>query len=1567
MRDCTSVFEKVNCLCSRYQGLRLLCGPCRTGLVPALVLGLLAFGVSPVAAQQTDEDGSRGAVKPSVRSIQPGAKSMSYYLRHPNAPIPPAVKQRVPDRMLRQIEQRRERRREDAAETNDRRTPMPNDIGGFLEIGAEQSWVLNENPNPSLNFNLTGTPQFAGDVNGDGTNDYLYAETARDERTPGMLEDRTGKTALFYGGSPSESEDQLVYAELRPVGDLNGDGFDDALQIDGLTARIWGGSQNGYVDSGVTIDLPFAPYSFPGNGVAGFTDLDGDGTSDALLFDDFGFRGEFVVLYGAGSFGNATVRTYQPPTDESRFTYNVADLEGDGTGSIVRLEGRNTDSESVRVRLFDFAGGETEILSEDFQDGQLSPMTVYNVSDGNGWAIGSSEGNVYALANGFGGAEASNSWLITPALNFNNLEAETLTFRNAKRFDDSLDTPLQVKVSTSYDGSGNPEDFAWTDITDRVENLSQGDFNYVSSGEVDLADSTFQASEVYVAFQYQSSGTGAGSSEAWQVDDIRVAGQTGRSLTETQSFTAEELPDEAGENQLSLIDITGTDTLEIAAKSRFGEKTYVFERDTDSTYAETPDSLAKDDAVPVGDLDGDGRHDFYTFEDSTDTRYVSYGPADLSEGLTFDTEIPYGDDVFGAAGFLPEGGLGDVTGDGRPDVGLSLSDNQNETVGRRFFSVNSDRTGRPPADVSYPEGHFFDRIRAAQEIGDFNGDGTDDFALVRFDLRQIEVFYGGSSISAAPDLTIESPIDEEYISITSGDYNGDGASDLAAEYNAGNRVEVFLGGSGADGQVDHVIDPDDFEFERLYYLHTIGDVNDDGADDLLAKEGFGSSGEQNMLGVFFGGSPLPNTPDETFQYSDDGYSAGRTAAAPGDVNGDGIDDFVVGLPFFSDDANARGRADVYFGGSDPSFSSPDLTLRPEDLSGNIYGFSQGLAGGDFDGDGHGDIAVRPDFVSPASTPGNVTISIFEGGPNLDDQVDRRLQIPVATGVGDEGFGDNDGLANRVRGPLAAVPRGAQPDRLIQGSLRFRGTNAVLYAPFTGDEDPIAVFRAPNQDVGMGGFVTSGSIAASDFTGSGRTDVVFSQVRDNNDAALSSRVYRYEVPGIPVASAAADVASNGETIFEGTGIAIDFSNISGQDEVTATKYLDPPVNAGTINKDSVVSRYTVDTGSGLTFGTGTELKFRTNSPPLDGVDNPGDVVVYQRSTPNAGTFTGLQTTYDSTANEIVAPIESFGEFALVSTSGPVTVWPGDTDNDGTVNQADVLPLGMYWGSSGPARSETGCSWAGQSADGWSPAAATYADANGDGTVDQDDVLCLGLNWGRSHSTASAQPLLAGPAAESEPAGRLELRLDERSGSTVWVELHAREVSSLRGVAAELSFDPSSVSITAVEPGARMGDMALLESNTDEAKGILGLGISRKNGRSPVEVSDEAVARVKLRTEADRPDLDVRNVQASTGEGATVPLATGDGLESLPDEVALSAPAPNPARQQVTLRYALPEAQSIRLSVYDIMGREVAVLVDQRQDPGRKQVRLDASQLSSGTYFYRLRAGETTKTKRLTVVR
>ncbi len=86
-----------------------------------------------------------------------------------------------------------------------------------------------------------------------------------------------------------------------------------------------------------------------------------------------------------------------------------------------------------------------------------------------------------------------------------------------------------------------------------------------------------------------------------------------------------------------------------------------------------------------------------------------------------------------------------------------------------------------------------------------------------------------------------------------------------------------------------------------------------------------------------------------------------------------------------------------------------------------------------------------------------------------------------------------------------------------------------------------------------------------------------------------------------------------------------------------------------------------------------------------------------------------------------------------------------------------------------------------------------------------------------------------------------------------------------------------------------------------------------------------------------------------------------------EVQLHGSFPNPARSQATIRYALPEREEVRLTVYDVLGRRVQTVVDERQTAGRKQLRLNASRLSSGTYFYRLTAGQTTKTRKFSVVR
>jgi hypothetical protein len=77
------------------------------------------------------------------------------------------------------------------------------------------------------------------------------------------------------------------------------------------------------------------------------------------------------------------------------------------------------------------------------------------------------------------------------------------------------------------------------------------------------------------------------------------------------------------------------------------------------------------------------------------------------------------------------------------------------------------------------------------------------------------------------------------------------------------------------------------------------------------------------------------------------------------------------------------------------------------------------------------------------------------------------------------------------------------------------------------------------------------------------------------------------------------------------------------------------------------------------------------------------------------------------------------------------------------------------------------------------------------------------------------------------------------------------------------------------------------------------------------------------------------------------------------------APNPVRQQATVRYALPEAQDATLRLYDVLGRRVQTLVDDGTE-GRHERTIDVSGLSSGVYFLRFKTEETVQTQKLTVV-
>jgi hypothetical protein len=93
----------------------------------------------------------------------------------------------------------------------------------------------------------------------------------------------------------------------------------------------------------------------------------------------------------------------------------------------------------------------------------------------------------------------------------------------------------------------------------------------------------------------------------------------------------------------------------------------------------------------------------------------------------------------------------------------------------------------------------------------------------------------------------------------------------------------------------------------------------------------------------------------------------------------------------------------------------------------------------------------------------------------------------------------------------------------------------------------------------------------------------------------------------------------------------------------------------------------------------------------------------------------------------------------------------------------------------------------------------------------------------------------------------------------------------------------------------------------------------------------------------------------------------GAAALPEAVALEAAYPNPFNPQTEIGFALPEASEVRLVVYDLLGREVARLVDGSVAAGRHGVRFEAGHLPSGTYLYRLEAGAFVQVRRMVLLK
>jgi streptogramin lyase len=128
-----------------------------------------------------------------------------------------------------------------------------------------------------------------------------------------------------------------------------------------------------------------------------------------------------------------------------------------------------------------------------------------------------------------------------------------------------------------------------------------------------------------------------------------------------------------------------------------------------------------------------------------------------------------------------------------------------------------------------------------------------------------------------------------------------------------------------------------------------------------------------------------------------------------------------------------------------------------------------------------------------------------------------------------------------------------------------------------------------------------------------------------------------------------------------------------------------------------------------------------------------------------------------------------------------------------------------------------------------------------------------------------------------------------------------------------------------------------------------------------------------------DIEVKNIQngyelwiSCASRGIAVlkvetSVTNQEEIKNTPTDFVLNQNYPNPFNPATTISFSLPSSTFTSLKVYDILGNEVANLVNEEKPAGNYEVRFNASSLTSGTYFYKLQAGSFIETKKMILLK
>ena len=419
---------------------------------------------------------------------------------------------------------------------------------------------------------------------------------------------------------------------------------------------------------------------------------------------------------------------------------------------------------------------------------------------------------------------------------------------------------------------------------------------------------------------------------------------------------------------------------------------------------------------PAGDVNGDGFADVWIaehgFKNGIGRVLVYYGsPSGLISRPDWSAE--------GAAGTGPFGiwaeGVGDVDRDGFDDFAVLAQDGYYELANRPpghndtvYFYRGSPSGLRPEASwkISAKQLSVI-AILMAGRAGDVNGDGFADIYLLTIVSQpagrayRVMIFHSSPTGPQAVPATywdLEGPLADLYPRLAcAGDVNGDGYDDFLigqpkwnGRTKARGRVLVYHGSPQGlnstpawsatyDLPAQKDVD-EDYEQHFGWSVAAAGDVNGDGFADIIVGAPYADHGDVNEgLAFVYHGSPkgLSHKPQWIIEGNHAHALLGFSVSGVGDVNGDGFDDVIVGVPYATDGQYNEGAALLFHGTKKGLHHSPDWSFE-SDNSQQFLG-TMVAAAGDVNGDGYADVLVAsPDFIHEGKKVGRV--NLFYGTP-----------------------------------------------------------------------------------------------------------------------------------------------------------------------------------------------------------------------------------------------------------------------------------------------------------------------------------------------------------------------------------------------------------------------------------------------------------------------------------------------------------------------------------------------------------------------------------------------------------